>query len=66
VTECGHAVETWSQGQATRGSHAASRHPPEALGPELAVVVGGEKVTARAEVVLQGTEWFQEALRVVR
>ncbi len=43
------------------------RLPPlrEALGPDLAVLVGGEEVAARTEVVVDGAERFQEALGVI-
>jgi hypothetical protein len=36
------------------------------LGAELAVPLGGEEVPARTEVVAEGAEGLQEALRVLR
>src|SRR5262245_25864930 len=40
--------------------------PSKALGAELAVLLGGEEVPARTEVVAEGAEGLQEALRVLR
>jgi len=46
----------------------ARRLPPllEALSADLAVLLGGKEVTARAEVVADGAEGLQEALGVLR
>ncbi len=40
--------------------------PSEALGADQAVLLGGEAVTARAEVVADGAEGLQEPLGVLR
>jgi len=58
-------VAAWSQCSGHRLE--ARRLPPllEALGADLAVLLGGEEVAARTEVVVHGAEGFEEALRAV-